>query len=252
MRLSYFQRLLLRASLLLIGGSALAASDAEPSADASRFTELTRQFLQTAAPLRDYRTVMTKQQRIDGTLGEEEVFTMKQRRADDCRYMKWTGEVHKGREMIYCPQQYDGKVQVHEGGLLGLVTLSLALDSDMLSKSSLRPINESGLFNLQKRVAAKFETPQGKELPSDVQFEQATVHGQAALCATRKGDGGEPAPYPVGRREMCLRTADGLPVRLRLWDRDGQLMEAYTFRDWQLDVGLTDADFDTDNKDYKF
>lgn len=239
------------AAVFLLRPAQADESAAAAKADAPTFAALSARMLETTESVRDYRVVMTKQQRLDGELGAEETISLRHRRADDCRYMNWTGKAHAGREMIYCPQRYEGKVQVHEGGLLGVVTLSLALDSSMLTKNSLRPINDAGLFRLRERIAERMDEAKASAATVDADFAREKIHGQAALCALREG-GDASAPYPAGRREICLRDSDGMPVRLRLWHENGELMEVYTFRDWQLDVGLSDIDFDTANPDYRF
>jgi hypothetical protein len=41
-------------------------------------------------------------------------------------------------------------------------------------------------------------------------------------------------------------------IRIKIYDRDDQLMEYYGYEDLDLDVRLTDADFDSKNPDYRF
>ena len=43
-----------------------------------------------------------------------------------------------------------------------------------------------------------------------------------------------------------------LPVHIEIFDANGELYERYRYRDVQLNIGLTDLDFDPENPDYRF
>jgi hypothetical protein len=215
---------------------------------------LVQKFVDTVDALPGYQVVMGKQQRIGGELKPMETLLLKQRRSPDCRYMKWIAEPHKGREIILCADRYDGKLQVHESGFLGLATLSLDPAGSTASKGNLRPIAQAGVYNMAKMLKADIERRRAAGKIEAPETSERVVEGQRSLCLHRDGIGAEDdkAPYPVGGAELCFDKNLAMPTEVQFWHRDGQLMEHYRFHDWKLDPGLTDADFDTANKAYGF
>jgi len=58
--------------------------------------------------------------------------------------------------------------------------------------------------------------------------------------------------YYASRMDLWLDAENGLPVRIMLYDGSGQLYERYEHREVEVNVGLTDRDFDPANPDYDF
>lgn len=225
--------------------AAAAAGAPEAASIEAQLRPLLQKFVSTVESLHDYRVVTTKQQRIKGKLQATETLLLKHRRAPECRYMKWLEEPHKNREVILCPDRYEGKMQVRQPGLMGL-TLSVDPNGSFFASSgNLRPIADSGIFNLARTLKADAERNRGQLQQAPPRLTHETIHGQASVCIHRDHGGSDDrAPYPVGARRLCFDQARALPTEIKLWDSGGQLMEHYTFRDYQLDVGLTDLDFD--------
>jgi len=214
---------------------------------------LLQKFVDTVDALPGYQVVMSKQQRIGGELKPLETLLLKHRRSPECRYMKWIAEPHKGREVILCSERYDGKMQVHESGLLGLATLSLDPAGATASKGNLRPISQAGIYNMARMLKADVERRRASGKIDLPETSERTVEGQPSLCLHRDGIGAEDkAPYPIGAVELCFDKSLAMPTEVQFWHRDGPLMEHYRFRDWKLDAGLVDADFDTANQGYGF
>jgi outer membrane lipoprotein-sorting protein len=68
----------------------------------------------------------------------------------------------------------------------------------------------------------------------------------------RRGDSVFVPRYYAGRLDVCVDRTLLLPLRLLVWDYDGNLYERYEHRDLKVDVGLGDADFDPKNPAYRF
>jgi len=43
-----------------------------------------------------------------------------------------------------------------------------------------------------------------------------------------------------------------LPIKIQMFDWDDQLVESYGYENLDLDAGLTDADFNPKNPEYRF
>ena len=210
-------------------------------------------FLSAVGEISGYEAVLTKRQRIDKELQEEESIQMKHRRSPDCRYMVWLPGPSEGREMIYCPERYEGKIKVHQPGMFGW-TMTLDPNGSMIKRSgNLRPAHKGGLFNMANTLRQTVQAGgEGSKLRASV--EQRQYLGQAVNCVLPEGEAVnlQDAPYPVGKRELCFYQASGLPAHMRLWHEDGRLMEEYGFQSYTLNPNLSDADFDVDNQSYDF
>jgi outer membrane lipoprotein-sorting protein len=58
--------------------------------------------------------------------------------------------------------------------------------------------------------------------------------------------------YYAARGSVWISPDSLVPARIEIFDADGELYERYVYSDVQLNVGLTDRDFDTTNPDYRF
>ncbi|MDB5971992.1 MAG: hypothetical protein JWQ90_4442 [Hydrocarboniphaga sp.] len=231
------------------------AQDDDEAAVQQRLAPLLDRFVSSVDALSGYSVIMTMQQRIGGELKPTETLLMKHRRKPECRYLKWIAEPHKGREVILCTDRDGGKLRVHQPGLLGLQLL-LSPDDLIVTSGNLRPISQSGIFNMaqlirnegQRRAAGSRD---GAPLPM---LSERSVDGQASLCVHRDqgAAAGDPAPYEVGASELCLAWLSAMPTDVKFWNTRGQLMEHYGFRDYELDPELGELQFDTRNPDYHF
>ena len=252
-------RLSILAAAVIGGLSAVAnASERSPLPAAREVPEqvrsLVQRFVDQVDALPGYQVVMTKQQRIGGTLSPAETLLLKQTRSPDCRYMKWIAEPNQGREVILCSDRYEGKIKVHEGGLLGIATLSLDPDGSLARQGNLRPIRQAGVYNMAAMLKADIQRRAASGTIDAPDTTDRDVDGQASLCLHRDGIGREEqnAPYPIGAAELCFDKALAMPTEVRFWHQNGLLMEHYRFRQWNLTPGLGAKDFDIDNPDYDF
>ena len=58
--------------------------------------------------------------------------------------------------------------------------------------------------------------------------------------------------YYSARGSVWVAPDSLLPTRIEIFDADGRLYERYIYNDVQINVGLTDLDFDPQNPDYRF
>jgi len=211
------------------------------------------EFFSATADIHDYTQVMTKQQRIKDALQAEEVLLVKHRQAPECRYMTWIGDRKKGREMIYCANRYGGEIQAHDSGVLSFYNASFKPDGSFYARlGQLHPVDDIGIYPMARMIKqdSSYITAH-PELPAPT-LASATVAGAASTCIDLAQGPELFSAYHAGRRELCLDDKLHLPTRLKIWNQQGQLMEQYTFSDYKLNIGLTDADFDTKNSAYHF
>lgn len=217
----------------------------------------------------DYTAIMIKKERIGNTLGDYEYMHAKvrNRKAVDGQ-LKQPLSVYlaflkpssvKGREVIYVENRDNGYVVAHEGGMRGKFLPTMKLDPNgMLAMQGQRyPITDFGIENLVIKLIEKGERDRHQEECS-VEFRRgAKVGGRQCTVLI--------VTHPVARAHFDFHVAEvfiddelQIPVRYAAYTwptTEGgtrELLEEYTYQNVQLNVGLTDADFDPANKKYNF
>jgi Protein of unknown function (DUF1571) len=244
--------------LLLLAGTMVRAEDTPPAtaseADTSRFVALVDRMTEAVAQIRDYTCVFTREERVGGELLPTETMLLKHRGPGVCVYMKWIEEPHRGREMIYCEGKYNGRLRVHEGsGIASWLSLSLDPTGSLAMRHARRPVTEAGLYNSVRLIARGFEQARREGSGRFLAVSETAVHAQPSVCAlTVPGEDDATAGERLSRTEICIDRERALPTSLRLWDAGDRLVGTYTYRDYRLNVGLTDRDFDVANDAYGF
>jgi hypothetical protein len=217
----------------------------------------------------DYTCTLVKQERINGTVQEPEfVFTkVRNRKVEGSRivvpfsvYMKFIKpDGIRGREVIYVENQNDGKMVAHEGGVKGkfIPSVWLSPESALAMRNNRYPITEVGVLTLTERLIDRGNRDR-KHPDCTLEFlKNAKINGRPCTCLQ--------VQHPVRRPYYAFHLARvfvddelGVPVRYESYDwpvRQGgppQLIESYTYLNMQVNVGLTDEDFDHTNPNYNF
>ncbi len=222
--------------------------DAAVKADQLKFLYLVQQKCQET--IVDFTARFFKQERIKGELHDEETADMKWRGSPFSVYMKYViGD--EGREVLYVAGQYDNKILAHPGGLLGyLIKVKFAPDDPAALKNNLRPITATGMINMMSVVVTQCALARAN---GDLQLQyggKIEVGGRPAYAIVRLLPN-KPI-YPNKELVFLVDVADIVPVGGDSYGWDGQLFTKYRFTDFKINPGLTDRDFDRDNKDYGF
>jgi hypothetical protein len=208
----------------------------------------------------DYTATVVKRERINGKLGEYEYMFTKVRHKPFSVYLYFLGpENIRGREVIYVAGKNEGKLVAHEGS--GLKKLAprvyLAPDGPVAMRGQRYPITEMGIRTLTQRLIEVGEHDKQFEECEVKFFKGAKVQDRTCTCLQ--------VVHPTPRKQFRFHLARiyiddelQLPIRYESfdWPRDRGgapvLLEEYTYMKLKLNVGLTDADFDPDNANYKF
>jgi hypothetical protein len=203
------------------------------------------------AGVRSYTTIFYKQQRVGGTLYDEEKIQIKFKKPFMI-YMKWVGTIDNGREVLYVEGQNSGKLIVRLAGVLSYFSpaFSLSPNSSLAMKKNLRPITESGIgntINLLVEVCALAE----KEGDLKVDY---TGEGKLDGRKTYKFERFLPPGkgYPAHKTVLELDMETKFPLLIKSYGWDGELLESYRYVDLDVDAGLEDEDFSYRNKKYNF
>ncbi len=218
--------------------------------------------------IRDYVCVLVKHERVDGQLLEPQRIALKVRheRMEEDRlvtpfsvYMHYKSpERFKGREVLYVAGQNDGKLVARKGGtFLPYITAALDPACNMAMNGNRYPITEVGIEKLILKLREI-----GQE---DLKHGECSVSYHREVKLADRPCISIEVLHPVRREHFRFHRAEifvdeelHVPVRYAGYDwpesEGGQapLMEAYSYVDMKLNVGLTDEDFQTANPQYRF
>lgn len=163
----------------------------------------------------------------------------------------------KGREVIWVEGENDGNMIVHQGGYASFITAQIDPDGMLAMRGQRYSIREIGIENLlRKFIQVGLNDRLHDEC--DVRIDPEKSFG-GKLCTLVE------VHHPVRRDHFRFHRArvyfdnqTGLPIRYQAWmwpeTRDGDpiLDEEYNYFNLTLNVGLSPADFDPDNPEYRF
>jgi len=223
---------------------------------AVKIDELLNKIVAAAERVEDYTCIFTKQEYVKGKMRPTETIFMKHKKEPHSVYMKWVKKPYLDRECLYSEGKYDNKLKVHEGhGLKSLFgTLSLNPKGAMAMKGNRHAITKAGIFNTIRLIEKDFELakshPEHNVLHE--RFEKKEIHGQPSSCMFIVHPKDRELGYYAHKAEICTHQKLHLPTSVKIWDFTGSLVEFYTYREYKINVGLTDKDFDIKNKEYDF
>lgn len=217
--------------------------------------------------IHDYRAILVKRECVDGVVGDANYMRIKIRnprtKEDGSTvpfsvYMKFLKPKNvSGREVIYVEGQNEGKLLAHETGFIGLKTFHLDPAGWLAMKGNLHPITEAGLENLVLKLIEKAERDKAAG-HCKVDYRQgAKVNGRVCTMIEVIHDE-KRAPYEFHKAQVFIDDELQIPIRYSAWDwpvspgAEPGLIEEYTYVQVEINVGLTDADFDPLNEEYEF
>jgi hypothetical protein len=215
--------------------------------------------------IRDYECILVKRERIKGELNDYQyMFTkVRNRQMRDGRvivpfsvymYFLKPSDI-KGREVIFVEGHNEDKLCAHEASAF-LPTVWLKPDSALAMRGQLYPITDVGVENLVLKLIERGQ--QERRFPDvDVAFKKdARVNGRVCTVLEIKHPNRRPE-YEFYHAQVFIDDELGVPIRYAAygWPEAGQdppVLEEYTYTKLKINVGLQDADFDPQNKNYNF
>jgi outer membrane lipoprotein-sorting protein len=199
-----------------------------------------------------YTAIFHKQQRIAGELLAEENIFLKCSKRPFSLYMKWVTEPYEGSELLYAEGWNEGRIRAHRGGILSFIVRNLDPNDPGLMEKDLRPVTSTGIGYLLETVARNMRkaikagglafSERGKEI----------TYGRNTQILEVVFPVGDAKDYDGARFVINQDVESKIPLRIRVYDRDGQLVENYGYENLNLDAQLSDSDFDPKNPEYDF
>src|SRR5208282_5722573 len=219
-----------------------------------------REGLQGIEKIQDYTATLIKRERIGATLGEPQYIALKVRHKPFSVYLGFLAPAAiKGRECLYIEGVNSGKMWAHDNGIREKMfgTVSLDPNGNIAMQGQRYPLPQIGILNLTRRLieVANEDVKYGE---CEVKyFKGAKINDRVCTCTQ--------VVHPMPRKNFLFNVARifvddqlNIPVRYEAYDwprtpgGTPELIEEYTYVNMKLNVGLTDADFDTHNPAYRF
>jgi|GEM_PF-2170855 len=212
-------------------------------------------------PIPDYECKMVRREVVNGKAQPAEELIYQYRKEPMSVYMKVTGEVGKGREVLYVKGQNNGKMTIVTGvgdnRLIGAGTkMDLDPDSSLVAGKSRHRIYEAGmerqLVALNKFVeAAEKGTRQPSTIKHYPNFERKEYSKPMDAIEVTLLPGDDPLLPKGGKRTYYFDNdaksqAAGLPVMVITMEPGDKEVEYYSFRDFRMPAKLTKDDFSPD------
>ena len=229
------------------------ASLADPGSDAAKIRGFVFDMEKAYDKVNDYTTTMFKQERVKGHLLPKEEMQIKFRKPGSI-YLKWTGEVHQTREVIYVKGWNGDKLRAHKGSFPDM-TVNLRPDASLAMQGNRHQITEAHFGHAISVIArdARLSESRPQDAVRYIDLGEKVVYGARSRCIeARTPSTGVFTVYYAARAKICFDVRTKMPTRIQVWDEGGDLLEDYGFQDTKLNVGLTDTDFDPENADYNF
>jgi Protein of unknown function (DUF1571) len=219
---------------------------------ASELFDLIKQMPNAYVGVKDYTATFTRSEILNGKQRPEETMALKFREPLQV-YMKWLSKSGKDREAIFVKGRDEDKALVHEPGWIsGHFTVLLPPDGPTIMSRSRHPFDEIGIGRIIELIISTFE-----------KANQARELEMRDLGIMREGDRSLRfiegiLPKDPAKKYYCYRAIVGidetlkLPVSVKVYDWNDKLIEHYRYMNLQINVGLTDMDFDPKNPAYEF
>lgn len=230
--------------------------------------QVARDGLDAMQTIDDYTAVLIKRERINDQLGNYETMFAKvrNRKIKDNQvvvpfsvylmFMKPT--TVKGREVLFVENQNNGKFFAHEAGLKRLAgTLSLEPTSWIAMQGQRYPLTDVGIENLLLKLLERGE--RDKALGDcEVTFTPGAKVSKRPCTVLQVKHNDHKPQYDFHIAQVFIDDELKVPVRYAayLWPKSAgaepEVLEEYTYQDLKINVGLTDEDFNVNNKNYNF
>lgn len=212
----------------------------------------------------DYSCTLVKQERVDGVLNPEEYMYAEirnRKQVEDKLATPFGVYLHflkptsvKGREVIWVEGANSGKMVAHEGGNLRLVpSIWLRPDGPIAMHGNLYPITDIGIETLIAKLIEKGERDRKRD-ECEVEFiKGAKINGRTCTVLQVKHPTQRPW-FDFHIAQVFIDDELQLPVRYAAytWPSEPggkpELLEAYTYLNLKLNIGLTEEDFDHKRK----
>ncbi len=201
-----------------------------------------------------YTCILYKIERIDGELQGEEKILLKYREKPKAIYMKWLPHPSSpwvGREALYNERILGaGKVRVREKGILGVIPVTLPIDSEIAKRGTNHVITETGLKYLLDLIEENYRKANPNGDVEDKNYGIVDVDGHKVYKRENILSRDKSKGYYCYRLMNYIDFTRSLEIKAETWNHDNEYSESYLYTQIQINPDLTENDFDPENPDY--
>ncbi len=217
--------------------------------------------------IQDYTCRLYKREYVDGEVMPWQLLEAKVRhpRKEDGKEVPFSVFIRflkpdrlEGRTVIYVRGRYNGDLIARRGGQRSPnMTFQLLPTGPLAMDGNRYPITEMGFQNLAVRLIEVLEQ-ETKYRDGELQIWENALVGDRVCTHFRLTHRQHREGLTYHMAEVSVDDELGVPIRYGAYDfpkQEGgtpQLLEQYIFTNVQLNVGLTDKDFDPRNPEYQF
>jgi len=199
------------------------------------------------ALLTDYSAIFRKQERIKNKVYDEQLIIKFQKPLKI--YMKW---IDIDREALYVEGEYNNKILVHRGGLLGFKIWKFNPWDSAPMLNNRHPVTDIGFGFILGIMHKDFNMAEQHDEMEIIRMNDESFEGRPSTVIEAKFTPHDGRQYYTSRLVCHIDKEFMLPVGISCYDEKGVLQEMYIYKDVKLNPGLTDLDFSKDNKEYHF
>jgi len=203
------------------------------------------------AKVNDYTATFIKREMVDGRLLPEEHISFKFKRPLKV-YMKWLEGPHEGREALFVKGKNEDKVAGHESGLFSFITLNMDPKGRTAMRGNRHPITDAGIGRLIDIVKDNIDRAAKEGVLKPTYAGVEDVYGRQTYHIHAELSPGRDKGYYCRAMDIWVDRDLGLPIKITVHGWDGEVLEAYGYKDLKINAGLSDEEFDKSYKDYRF
>jgi len=199
-----------------------------------------------------YRCILEKQERVAGKLQKLERIELKARQAPRAFYMRWIGGPFKGRQVLYNEAVLGpGRLRVREGGLLGVLPVTLAVNSALAGRGSNHRATEVGLHHLVELLEQDYVRAHPKGHLERINHGIVQLDGRPVYKIESRLPRDPSLGYYCHRVVHYTDYVNAIDVKAEVYDWSDALKETFHYRELAAAPALTDHDFDPKNRAYR-
>lgn len=211
-----------------------------------------------ASGIRDYRGLLVKRERIGNEIHEEHLRIKIRHEPFSVYVCRLDPQGQPGDEGIFVDGRNENKLIGYTKSFPGRLLGTVAIDphGPIAMANQHYPITEIGVLNLCRRIIEIVQEDMAHN-QCQVSFRETELDGRPVTCVEVVHPERRPHfRFHVGR--VYVDRQLDLPLRYEAYDwprqpgGEPELIEQYTYRDLELNVGLSDRDFDPKNPEYHF
>lgn len=165
-------------------------------------------------------------------------------------YFRWESGIERGREVIFVEGRHNSKIVAHPGGPLKFITFHLDPEGYLAMKENRHSLKNSGMEKILSLIESNVALAKAKNLDAIRLIGEGNFDGRPVHIV--EGSFPENQGFYAYRIRIYFSPDIKLPLKVTIFDWSEQLIEDYEFHELDINVGLSEKDFDPDNPNYSY